>query len=127
VLEELSHALGRGAKIYAEVLAQSRSCEAYHPMAPHPDGWGVARAMEKAFRVARIARKRLTISTPTVSECDQRHCGNPGDQNDLRLTCTAPRGYFNQAYHRTSAGRRRGARGGDLYAGDQELARSRPP
>jgi 3-oxoacyl-[acyl-carrier-protein] synthase II len=64
VLEELSHALGRGAKIYAEVLAQSRSCEAYHPMAPHPDGWGVARAMEKAFRVARIAPDDVDYINP---------------------------------------------------------------
>lgn len=54
VLEELSHALGRGARIYAEVLAQSRACEAYHAMAPHPDGWGVVRAMEKAFHVSQV-------------------------------------------------------------------------
>ncbi len=54
VLEELSHALSRGARIYAEVLAQGRSCEAYHPMAPHPDGKGVARAMEKALRISGI-------------------------------------------------------------------------
>jgi len=50
VLEELTHALSRGARIYAEVVAQSRACEAYHSMAPHPDGWGVARAMDKAMR-----------------------------------------------------------------------------
>lgn len=49
VLEELTHALSRGARIYAEVLGQARACEAYHPMAPHPDGWGVARAMRKAM------------------------------------------------------------------------------
>jgi 3-oxoacyl-[acyl-carrier-protein] synthase II len=49
VLEELSHALARGARIYAEVLGHGRSCEAYHPMAPHPEGRGVARAMEKAL------------------------------------------------------------------------------
>lgn len=52
VLEELSHALGRGAKIYAELLGQSRSCEAYHPMAPHPEGLGIKRAMEKCLRRA---------------------------------------------------------------------------
>jgi 3-oxoacyl-[acyl-carrier-protein] synthase II len=52
VIEELSHALARGARIYAEVLGHGRSCEAYHPMAPHPDGEGVARAIEKALRKA---------------------------------------------------------------------------
>jgi len=52
VLEELSHALGRNAKIYAEMLGQGRSCEAYHPMAPQPEGAGVKRAMEKSLRRA---------------------------------------------------------------------------
>jgi len=54
VLEELSFALSRGATIYAELLAHGRSCEAYHPVAPHPDGVGVFRAMEKALRRARL-------------------------------------------------------------------------
>ena len=54
VLEKLSHALGRGAKIYAEVLAHGRSCEAYHSVAPHPDGIGCHRAMEKAMRSASL-------------------------------------------------------------------------
>ncbi len=54
VLEELSHALGRGARIYAELAGHGRSCEAYHATDPHPDGVGYARAMEKALRNARI-------------------------------------------------------------------------
>ncbi len=54
VLEELSHALGRGARIYAEVAGHGRSCEAYHATDPHPDGVGYSRAMEKALRHARI-------------------------------------------------------------------------
>ncbi len=54
VLEELSHALGRGAKIYAEVLGHGRCSEAYHPVAPHPEGMGIHRAMEKALRKARL-------------------------------------------------------------------------
>lgn len=53
VLEELSHALGRGAKIYAELLGHGRHCEAHHSVAPHPEGLGMARAMEKALRDAR--------------------------------------------------------------------------
>jgi 3-oxoacyl-[acyl-carrier-protein] synthase II len=54
VMEELTHALSRGAKVYAEVVAQSRACEAYHAMAPHPDGWGVARAMSKCLRAGQV-------------------------------------------------------------------------
>ncbi len=59
VLEELTHAIGRGATIYAELLGQSRACEAYHPMAPHPDGWGVTRAMSKALHSARVDLERV--------------------------------------------------------------------
>lgn len=54
VLEELSHALARGAKIYAEVIGHGRSCEAHHPTDTHPDGIGMRTAMEKALRDARI-------------------------------------------------------------------------
>lgn len=54
VLEELSHALSRNARIYAEIIGHGRSCEAYHPVAPHPDGLGYFRAMQKAFRNAEI-------------------------------------------------------------------------
>jgi 3-oxoacyl-[acyl-carrier-protein] synthase II len=53
VLEELTHALGRGARIYAEVAGHGHSCEAYHATDPHPDGVGYARALEKALRDAR--------------------------------------------------------------------------
>src|SRR5580658_6204066 len=55
VLEELSHALGRGARIYAEVAGHGQSCEAYHATDPHPEGKGYVRALEKALRHARLA------------------------------------------------------------------------
>jgi 3-oxoacyl-[acyl-carrier-protein] synthase II len=55
VLEELAHALGRGARIYAEVLGHGRSCEAYHLTDSHPEGLGFRRAMEKALRRARVS------------------------------------------------------------------------
>jgi 3-oxoacyl-[acyl-carrier-protein] synthase II len=54
VLEELSHALGRGARIYAEIAGHGHSCEAYHATDPHPDGVGYVRALEKALRNARV-------------------------------------------------------------------------
>jgi 3-oxoacyl-[acyl-carrier-protein] synthase II len=54
VMEELAHALGRGARIYAEVAGHGRTCEAYHSVAPHPDGLGLARAVEKALRDADV-------------------------------------------------------------------------
>lgn len=54
VVEELSHALNRGARIYAEILGHGRSCEAFHLVDLHPEGVGSAKAMEKALRRARL-------------------------------------------------------------------------
>jgi 3-oxoacyl-[acyl-carrier-protein] synthase II len=54
VLEELTHALERGARIYAEIAGHGHSCEAYHATDPHPDGVGYVRALEKALRDARV-------------------------------------------------------------------------
>ena len=60
VLEELSHALDRGAPIYAELLGHGRSCEAYDSVAPHPEGVGMYRAMEKALRQARLHASEIS-------------------------------------------------------------------
>ena len=49
LLEELDHALARGAKIYAEVLGYGATCDAYHMTAPRPDGSGGARARALAL------------------------------------------------------------------------------
>jgi 3-oxoacyl-[acyl-carrier-protein] synthase II len=55
VLEDLEHALARGARIYAEVLGFASSNDAYHPIAPLPEGTGAARAIRSALNDAGIA------------------------------------------------------------------------
>jgi len=52
VLEELDHALARGAKIYAELVGGGMSADANHITAPHPDGLGAKLVMTNALRDA---------------------------------------------------------------------------
>lgn len=49
ILEELDHALARGAKIYAEVVGMGMSADAHHMTAPHPEGLGATAVMRNAL------------------------------------------------------------------------------
>lgn len=54
VLEELEHALARGAKIYGEIAGYGTTCDAYHVTSPSPSGDGAAAAMRMAIAEAGI-------------------------------------------------------------------------
>ncbi|MEO7109065.1 MAG: beta-ketoacyl-ACP synthase II [Polyangiaceae bacterium] len=55
LLESLTHAKARGAKIYAEVTGYGASCDAYHLTKPSPEGEGAQRAMRMALEDAHVA------------------------------------------------------------------------
>ena len=59
VLEELEHALKRGAHIYAEIVGYGVTCDAYHMTAPRPDGSGGAKAMAMAIADAGIQAEEV--------------------------------------------------------------------
>ena len=54
VLEELEHAIKRGANIIAEIVGYGCTCDAYHITAPHPDGIAGMKAMQFAIQDAGI-------------------------------------------------------------------------
>ena len=77
ILEELEHALARGAKIYAEVVGGGMSADAYHLTASHPEGLGAMLVMRNALEDAGMEPKEINYinvhgtSTPVgdPSEC----------------------------------------------------------
>lgn len=54
ILEELEHALARGAKIYAEVVGGGMSADAHHITASHPEGLGAKLVMRNALEDAEM-------------------------------------------------------------------------
>jgi 3-oxoacyl-[acyl-carrier-protein] synthase II len=91
VLEDLEHALSRGARIYAEIVGYGMSGDAYHMTAPAENGNGAYRAMVNAVE---MAAKRNLISEGISPEllvhtdhllADQMSC-DISSEDDLNIT-----------------------------------------
>ncbi|NML22905.1 beta-ketoacyl-ACP synthase II [Pseudoflavitalea sp. G-6-1-2] len=68
ILEELEHALARGARIYAEFIGGGMAGDAYHLTGTAPDGYGAALGMRKALEDAGITADKIDyINTHATS------------------------------------------------------------
>lgn len=60
ILEELEHALSRGAKIYAEIVGYAMTCDAYHMTSLAPGGEGASRAIALCLKDAGLAPEQVS-------------------------------------------------------------------
>lgn len=60
ILEELEHALSRGAKIYGEMVGYGMTCDAYHMTSLAPGGDGPARAIQLALKDAELTPEQVS-------------------------------------------------------------------
>ena len=82
VLEELEHALARGAKIYGEVVGYGATADAYHVTLPEPTGEGAAKAMKFAMQEAGITPEQVGyINAPGTST----HANDVGETKAIKL------------------------------------------
>ncbi|TCJ02043.1 beta-ketoacyl-ACP synthase II [Cytobacillus praedii] len=61
ILESLSHALSREAKIYAEIIGYGASSDAHHIVATHPEGKGAYLAMRSALKNANLSPDEIDV------------------------------------------------------------------
>ena len=106
VIEELGHAIRRGAPILAEVVGYGATADAYHITSPAPDGNGCARAMQMAMRHAGV--------TPDEVDYINAH-GTSTSLND-KFETLAIKSAFGEAARKVAISSTKGTTGHSLSA-----------
>ena len=70
VIEELEHALARGAKIYAEIIGVAQNADAFHITAPNPEGTGVIELIRLVMDDAGIKPEDIDYINPHSTSTD---------------------------------------------------------
>lgn len=95
ILEELDHALARGAKIYAEIVGGGMSADAHHITAPHPDGLGATLVMNRALKDAGINPENIDYinthgtSTPLGDLAELKAITNVFGENAYKMNISS--------------------------------------
>jgi 3-oxoacyl-[acyl-carrier-protein] synthase II len=64
VLEDMDHAMERGATIYGEVMGAAMTADAYHMTATHPEGLGAIHAMQQALHEGGLTMQQIDYINP---------------------------------------------------------------
>lgn len=95
ILEELEHAIARGAKIYAEVAGGGMSADAYHLTATHPEGLGAYNVMRNALQDAGMTTAEIDYinvhgtSTPVGDPSEAMAIGKLFGEDAYRLNISS--------------------------------------
>jgi 3-oxoacyl-[acyl-carrier-protein] synthase II len=90
VLETMTSAVRRGARIYAEIAGYGLSCDAHHMTAAHPNGQGAVRAMQQALQQSAIRPEDVSYIS----------AHGTGTSTNDRLETLAVKGLFREAAYR---------------------------
>ncbi|MBV9774386.1 MAG: beta-ketoacyl-ACP synthase II [Gemmatimonadetes bacterium] len=109
ILEEMEHAVKRGARIYAELRGYGTSNDAHHMTAPRPDGSQAARAMRTALRLGGIRPEEVDYvnahasSTPLNDSTETRVIREVLGEHADRVAVSGTKGYHAHCLGATGA------------------------
>tara|TARA_B100001029_G_C15055847_1_gene454325 strand:- start:1465 stop:2730 length:1266 start_codon:yes stop_codon:yes gene_type:complete len=95
VLEEMDHAIKRGAKILGEIKGYGMSSDAYHYTLPEPTGDGAYRAMQNAINDSQISIKSIEYvnahgtSTPSGDEVEAKAIDKIFENNNKKVNVSS--------------------------------------